>query len=185
MHLGWRPRILLELRLSAPRVFDSVFPISASGPGFFGVPSLSTGPPLGPGPCRSVNMSHSRQRLSGSRVTDARRAATMRTMKKNWLPPFINLGHFLDHLAMLVFPTVGLGLAREWDRSYSELLPLTVGGFIAFGAFALPAGWLADHWSRYKMMLVFFFGIGAALFLTGFAVSPWHMRVGLTTISHV
>jgi MFS family permease len=103
-------------------------------------------------------------------------------MKKNWLPPFINLGHFLDHLAMLVFPTVVIALAREWDRSYSELLPLTVGGFVAFGAFALPAGWLADHWSRYKMMLVFFFGIGAALFLTGFAGSPWQIGVGLTII---
>src|SRR4029078_1750920 len=117
-----------------------------------------------------------------SRVTDARRPATMRTMKKNWLPPFINLGHFLDPLAMLVFPTVVIALAREWDRSYSELLPLTVGGFVAFGAFALPAGWLADHLTRYKMMLLFFFGIGAALFLTGFAGSPWQIGVGLTII---
>ena len=103
-------------------------------------------------------------------------------MKKNWLAPFINLGHFLDHLAMLVFPTVVIALAREWDRSYSELLPLTLGGFIAFGAFALPAGWLADHWSRYKMMLVFFFGIGASLFLTGCASSPWQIGLGLTVI---
>jgi MFS family permease len=106
----------------------------------------------------------------------------MRAMKKNWLAPFINLGHFLDHLAMLVFPTVVIALAREWDRSYSELLPLTLGGFIAFGAFALPAGWLADHWSRYRMMLVFFFGLGASLFLTGFASSPWQIGLGLTVI---
>ena len=57
--------------------------------------------------------------------------------------PFINLGHLLDHLVMLVFPTVVLALAREWDRPYSELLPLALGGFIAFGAFAhaRPAGW--------------------------------------------
>ena len=72
------------------------------------------------------------------------------------LVPFINLGHFLDHLVMLVFPTVVVALGREWGRPYSELLPLALGGFIAFGAFALPAGWLADHWSRYKMMAVFF-----------------------------
>ena len=80
---------------------------------------------------------------------------------------FINLGHFLDHLVMLVFPTVVVALGREWGRPYSELLPLALGGFIAFGAFALPAGWLADHWSRYKMMAVFFFGIGASMLLTG------------------
>src|SRR5687767_10181567 len=101
-------------------------------------------------------------------------------MKRDYLVPFINLGHLLDHLVMLVFPTVVLALGREWDRPYSELLPLALGGFIAFGAFAIPAGWLADHWSRYKMMAVFFFGIGGALFLTGFAASPWQIAAGLT-----
>jgi MFS family permease len=98
---------------------------------------------------------------------------------RGWLVPFINLGHFVDHLAMLVFPTVVVALARDWQQPYSELLPLALGGFIAFGAFALPAGWLADHWSRYKMMAVFFFGIGASLFVTGFAAAPWQIGVGL------
>jgi len=97
-----------------------------------------------------------------------------------WLVPFLNLGHLLDHLVMLVFPTVVIALGREWGRPYSELLPMALGGFIAFGAFAIPAGWLADHWSRYRMMVVFYFGIGAALFLTGFASSPWQIAVGLT-----
>lgn len=97
-----------------------------------------------------------------------------------YLVPFLNLGHFIDHLSMLVFPTVVVALARNWQQSYSELLPLAVGGFIAFGAFALPAGWLADHWSRYKMLALFFFGVGGSLFLTGFAQSPWQIGAGLT-----
>jgi MFS family permease len=97
-----------------------------------------------------------------------------------FLVPFLNLGHLLDHLVMLVFPTVVVALGREWDRPYSELLPLALGGFIAIGAFAIPAGWLADHWSRYKMMAVFFFGIGASLFMTGLAASSWQIAAGLT-----
>ncbi|HYD55644.1 MAG TPA: MFS transporter [Burkholderiales bacterium] len=101
-------------------------------------------------------------------------------MRRNYLVPFINLGHLLDHLVMLVFPTVVIALGREWDRPYSELLPLSLGGFIAFGAFAVPAGWLADHWSRYKMMVVFYFGIGASLFATGFSQANWQIAVGLT-----
>ena len=100
-------------------------------------------------------------------------------MNRGYLVPFINLGHFVDHLAMLVFPTVVVALAREWRQPYSDLLPMALGGFIAFGAFALPAGWLADHWSRYKMMVVFFLGIGASLFLTGFAQTSWQIGVGL------
>lgn len=96
------------------------------------------------------------------------------------LVPFLNLGHLLDHLVMLVFPTAVVALGREWGRPYSELLPLALGGFIAFGAFAIPAGWLADHWSRYRTMVIFYFGIGASLFVTGFAQSPWHIAAGLT-----
>jgi MFS family permease len=105
----------------------------------------------------------------------------LRAMKNaKYLVPFLNLGHLLDHLSMLVFPSVVVALARSWEQSYSELLPLALGGFIAFGAFALPAGWLADHWSRYKMMAVFFFGIGGSLLVTGFAQAPWQIAAGLT-----
>ncbi len=100
-------------------------------------------------------------------------------MKRDWLVPYINLGHLLDHLVMLVFPTVVLALGREWNLPYADMIKLATGGFIAFGAFAIPAGWLADHWSRYKMMVVFFFGIGGALFLTGFASAPWQIALGL------
>jgi MFS family permease len=97
-----------------------------------------------------------------------------------WLVRFLNLGHLLDHLVMLVFPTAVVALGREWGRPYSELLPLALGGFVAFGAFAIPAGWLADHWSRYRTMVIFYFGIGVSLFLTGFSQSPWHIAAGLT-----
>jgi MFS family permease len=104
----------------------------------------------------------------------------VRAMQNRWLIPFLNLGHLLDHLAMLVFPTAVVAIGREWGRSYSELLPLALGSFIAFGAFAIPAGWLADHWSRYKVMALFYAGIGASLFLTGFAQSEWQIAAGLT-----
>lgn len=100
-------------------------------------------------------------------------------MSQKYLVPFINLGHLLDHVVMLVFPTVVLALSRDWGRPYAELLPLSVGGFIAFGAFAIPAGWIADRWSRYKMLALFFFGIGVSLFVTGFAQTSWQLAVGL------
>ncbi len=106
----------------------------------------------------------------------------MRAMKNRWLVPFLNLGHLLDHLAMLVFPTAVVAIGREWNQPYAELLPLALGSFIAFGAFAIPAGWLADHWSRHKVMVLFYFGIGASLFATGFAQSAWQIAAGLTVV---
>jgi MFS family permease len=95
---------------------------------------------------------------------------------------FLNAGHAFDHLFMLIFPTVVLAMGAELGGGYAELLPLSVGGFIAFGACSIPAGWLADRWSRFGMMVVFFFGIGSASILTGFARTPAEIAGGLTLI---
>jgi MFS family permease len=94
---------------------------------------------------------------------------------------FLNLGHAFDHLLMLIFPTVVLAMSAELGRGYAELLPLSLGGFIAFGACSIPAGWLADRWSRFGMA-AFFFGIGAAGILTGLATGPAQIALGLTLI---
>jgi len=112
----------------------------------------------------------------------ARKRSIVRAMQNRWLVPFLNLGHLLDHLAMLVFPTAVVAIGREWNQPYSELLPLALGSFIAFGAFAIPAGWLADHWSRHKVLALFFLGIGVSLFATGFAQSAWQIAAGLTVV---
>ena len=54
----------------------------------------------------------------------------------------INIGHALDHLLMLIFPTAVLAMSASFGRSYDQLLPLSIGGFIAFGAGSIPSGWL-------------------------------------------
>ncbi len=95
----------------------------------------------------------------------------------------LNLGHFLDHLFTLIFATVAaLALSREWGLGYGDLLAYAAPGFFAFGVFALPAGWLADKWSRDGMMVVFFIGIGIASIVTSFAVTPLQVGIGLFVI---
>jgi len=92
----------------------------------------------------------------------------------------LNVGHFLDHLFTLIFATVAaLALSREWGLGYADLLKYATPGFFAFGVFALPAGWLADKWSRDGMMSVFFVGIGLASICTGFARTPFELALGL------
>lgn len=95
----------------------------------------------------------------------------------------LNIGHFLDHMFTLVFATVAaLALHREWGVGYAELLAYATPGFFAFGLFSLPAGWLADKWSRDGMMVVFFIGIGLASIATSFAETPLQIGVGLFVI---
>jgi MFS family permease len=96
---------------------------------------------------------------------------------------FINIGHALDHLLMLIFPTAVLGMSASFGgRSYDQLLPLMIGGFIAFGAGSIPSGWLGDRWSRRNMMAVFFFGAGLSCLLTAAAQDTTMLFGGLTLI---
>ncbi|MDE0713750.1 MAG: MFS transporter [Gammaproteobacteria bacterium] len=96
---------------------------------------------------------------------------------------FLNIGHFLDHLFVLIFATAAaLTLVTEWDMSYGELIPYATPGFVAFGVCAIPAGWLADKWSREGMIVVFFVGIGATSILAGFADSPLELAAYLTLV---
>jgi len=95
---------------------------------------------------------------------------------------FINVGHMIDHMFMLIFPTAVLSMQSTFARPYSELIALALGGFITFGAGSLPAGWLGDRWSRRNMMAIFFLGIGAATFATGLVQSTAQLAVGLAVI---
>ena len=83
---------------------------------------------------------------------------------------FNNFAHAVDHYVMLIFPTVVIGLEVVYGRPYGELLAVGTASFFAFGLFSLPAGWLADRWSRRNMMAVFFIGCGVSLI--GAALAP-------------
>ncbi|BCQ64709.1 hypothetical protein PBOI14_64590 [Pseudomonas sp. Boi14] len=93
---------------------------------------------------------------------------------------YVNAAHVIDHMFMLIFPAAVLGMTQAFGLDYAGLIGLSLGGFIAFGACSLPAGWLGDHWSRRQMMLLFFFGIGGASILTGLSNSPSMLVIGLT-----
>ncbi|KAF0861713.1 MFS transporter [Pseudomonas sp. LD120] len=93
---------------------------------------------------------------------------------------YVNAAHVIDHMFMLIFPAAVLGMTQAFALDYAALIGLSLGGFIAFGACSLPAGWLGDRWSRRRMMLLFFFGIGGASIFTGLSSSPTMLVIGLT-----
>jgi MFS family permease len=83
---------------------------------------------------------------------------------------FLNWAHALDHFVILIYPTVVIELEAIYGQSYAALIALATASFVAFGLFSLPAGWLADRWSRRNMMVGFYVGCGLALI--GAAVAP-------------
>lgn len=95
---------------------------------------------------------------------------------------FINIAHFADHYVLLVFPTVVIGLEGALARSYAELIALSTACFVAFGLFSLPWGWLADHWSRRKIMAIFFFGSAVSLAAAAAAPNVYWLAAALLAL---
>src|SRR5215471_20432197 len=85
---------------------------------------------------------------------------------------FLNFAHTIDHFVLLIFPAVVIGLEVVFKRPYDEMIALSTGAFVAFGLFSIPAGWLADRWSRRNMMALFYFGCAASLVAAGLAPTP-------------
>jgi Major Facilitator Superfamily len=88
---------------------------------------------------------------------------------------FINWAHAIDHYVVLILPTVAL--ESVFGLKFAELIALGTPSFIAFGAFALPAGWLADRWSRRNMMALFYAGpvaLAIALTAVGMFAAIYH-----------
>ena len=103
------------------------------------------------------------------------------TQKINFL--YLNIGHFLDHFFLLIFATVAaLVLINQWDITYAELIPYATPSFVAFALGSIPAGYIADRWSREKMIAVFFIGIGLTSIFAGFTTSPLQIGIVLTLL---
>jgi len=93
---------------------------------------------------------------------------------------FLNLAHAIDHFVLLIFPAVVIGLEVVFKRPYEEMIALSTGAFVAFGVFSIPAGWLADRWSRRNMMVLFYFGCAASLLAAGLAPSPLWLAAAMS-----
>jgi MFS family permease len=92
---------------------------------------------------------------------------------------FLNWAHALDHFVILIYPTVVIELEVAHKGTYAQLIALSTASFAAFGLFSLPAGWLADRWSRRNMIAAFYGGCGLALIAAGLAPSLEVLAVAL------
>ncbi|MBK0392237.1 MFS transporter [Ramlibacter algicola] len=113
--------------------------------------------------------------MDATHPTTARNSAATQ-----WL---LNIGHAIDHMFLLIFATAVTSIAGEFGMArWEDLMPYGVAAFFFFGIGSLPAGRLGDHWGRRKMMVVFFFGMGAAALLVSATQSPLQMALALAVM---
>ncbi len=95
----------------------------------------------------------------------------------------LNIAHGIDHMFLLIFATAVATIAVEFGFSnWTDLMPYSVGAFALFGLGALPAGRLGDLWGRRVMMIIFFFGMGAAALLVAATQNAWQLAAALTLL---
>jgi len=101
-------------------------------------------------------------------------------MATQWL---LNIGHAIDHMFLLIFATAVTTIAHEFGIArWEDLMPYSVAAFFFFGVGSLPSGKLGDQWGRRRMMLVFFFGMGAAALLVSATQTPLQMALALALL---
>ena len=106
----------------------------------------------------------------------------MESSKSPALIGALNFAHALDHFVMLIYPAVILGLSSEFNQPYGELLPYSIGGFVAFGLFSMPVGWIGKRVSGHRLITLFFVGAGAGCVLAGIARTPLQIGAALTLV---
>src|SRR6185312_590980 len=93
----------------------------------------------------------------------------------------LNLAHAIDHMFLLIFATSVAAIATDFGfPRWEDLMPYGVGAFAMYGIGSLPAGRLGDLWGRRRMMLIFFFGMGACALLVALTRSAWQLAAALT-----
>ena len=88
---------------------------------------------------------------------------------------FINAAHSLTHYSLLILPTAVLTMASPggaFGADYGPILTLATVGFVLYGLFALPQGWLAARVGRKALMAAFFLGTGVSLIAAGWGGGP-------------
>jgi MFS family permease len=95
----------------------------------------------------------------------------------------LNIAHALDHMFLLIFATAVGAIASDFGFSdWESLMPYGVGAFMLFGLGSLPAGRLGDLWGRRRMMLIFFFGMGASSLIAALTKNAWQLAAALTLL---
>ena len=95
---------------------------------------------------------------------------------------FACLGHVCFHVLVGLFLTLVLVIEPIWQRPYEALIGLWTLGALLLGLAAPLAGWLSDRWGEARLMVVYFFGIGAATVFCGLSQGPQCLALALSLI---
>jgi len=90
--------------------------------------------------------------------------------------------HFLTHMSMLIFPAMVMPIAREMNTPPATIISLGFFMYFLYGGLALPAGFLADRWSRISILKICAAGISVASFAAGYSSTIAGLTVAMALL---
>ena len=95
-----------------------------------------------------------------------------------------SIAHFLTHFFMLMYPTIAVMQAREWDVAVDSLLPMAFPGFLLYGLGAIPVGLWTDRVGGWIPMVagVFVMATGAYVGSLASVDTLWVLGLGLALV---
>ncbi|MBI4665004.1 MAG: MFS transporter [Nitrospinae bacterium] len=93
-----------------------------------------------------------------------------------------SMAHYLIHMNILIFPAIVMPFSREMGLSIAEVFPLSFMMYFLYGALALPAGYVADLWSKSALLKICMFGVGIGSLLAGMSTSVTDFTMALAVI---
>jgi MFS family permease len=100
-------------------------------------------------------------------------------MSSSKILTYLNIGHFIDHYFLMVFPFVVLAIEPSWDLSYDQALALGTPLYVGFALGTLPVGWLGDTYKREYLLAALFIGTGFSSIGVAIAPNPFWLMAGL------
>jgi MFS family permease len=100
-------------------------------------------------------------------------------MSSSKILTYLNIGHFIDHYFLMVFPFVVLAIEPSWDLSYDQALALGTPLYVGFALGTLPVGWLGDTYKREYLLVALFIGTGFSSIGVAIAPNPFWLMAGL------
>ena len=95
---------------------------------------------------------------------------------------FASAAHGMNHVLLTLYLTLVLVMGPQWHISYATLIALWAPGAMLVGLGAPFAGWLGDRLGETRVLVLCFFGLGAAAILAGFSHSTLSLEVALALL---
>ncbi len=90
--------------------------------------------------------------------------------------------HFLTHFYEMAFPALAIPLVVSLDMDLPDVLKLGFFMYLLYGIGALPAGLVADRLGNHRILVIFFWGVGAGSVAMALSSTPAAMTLSLALI---